>query len=73
MDPVTAKKIMFIKKAQIKEHIDASVLLTICGGEDTWEFHHDMVTDEGGPLLELHRNLMGQNKSAVETLSTAEN
>lgn len=69
MDPITAKKIMFVKKAQIKEHIDASVLLTICGGEDAWEFHQDMVTDEGGALLVLHRNLLGQNKSALETIT----
>lgn len=69
LDPVTAKKIMFVKKAQIKEHVDASVLLTICGGEDPWEFHQDMVTDEGGALLELHSNLLGQNKSTLDTIT----
>ncbi len=60
---------MFIKKAQIKEHVDSAVLLTICGGDDAWEFQDDMVNDEGGPLLELHRNLLAQNKSALETIT----
>ena len=69
LDPVTAKKILFIKKVQLKEHIDSSVLLTICGGENTWEFSQEMLTDEGGELLDFHRNLMGQNKSPLETIT----